>query len=227
MNQNILELKASADWWEVAGYVAASLVLIGVILESVELFHVVKAGKLRDRWVEFAGVLIVVVGLSFEILTQVQSNNRSGLVIAALDAEASNALKQAAALEVIANGRKLNSAQIDAISANLQSFAGRKVYISSYTGDAEAARLGLQIEAALRKAGIEVFDNLGRTSAGPGGVIFGIQLVAMPDDVDFAKTIASVISKDGKIEVSNQILPARIRMQEDSTTGIMIALRPL
>lgn len=227
MYPNIQELRASADWWEMAGYLASIVVVIGIIIESIELFHVVKAGRLRDRWWEFAGVLVVVLGLAVEVITQVQSNNRTGLVIAALDAEASNALKQAAALEVIANGRKLTPKQISAIAADLKTFAGHKVFITSYSGDAEGARLGMQIEAAMRAAGIIVFDHLGRTVAGPGGVDFGIHLAAMSSDRDLTGAIISAIRKDGRIDISDKVLPATIKMEDDSTTGIMVALRPL
>jgi hypothetical protein len=91
MDVDIPKLMSAADWWEGAGYIASGLVLIGIVIESVELLHAIRAKKFKEKLFEFAGLSIVILGLALEILAQVQSNNRTGIVIAALDAEARTA----------------------------------------------------------------------------------------------------------------------------------------
>jgi hypothetical protein len=88
-------LLKSAEWWEKAGYVAAAVVVIGIVVESVELIRHIRAGNLGEKKFEFLGVGILIMGLIGEVICQVQSNNRTGLVISALNHSASEANKAA------------------------------------------------------------------------------------------------------------------------------------
>jgi hypothetical protein len=109
----------------------------------------------------------------------------------------------------------------------MKPFAGRKIFLSSYTGDAESARLGMQLISVFEKAGIKVFNHLGRTTAGPGGVDFGITINAFATEIDFANAIVSAIARDGSIKISDHVMAAAIKMEEDTTLGIFVALKPL
>jgi hypothetical protein len=100
MTIDIPTLMSDADWWETVGYVASAVVVIGIIIESVEIYRHLRAGTWRKKLTELIGFSLVVLGLVVEVLSQVQSNRRTGLVIAALNAEASEAMQQAGNLGV-------------------------------------------------------------------------------------------------------------------------------
>jgi len=192
-------------------YIVATIgVIVGVYFES-ERF----SPATKDN-----GWKLLIISLALETLFTV--------AIFSLDSGISRRQKaEIATLEELVAGRQLSPASADAAVRELKPFAGQKMYISSFSGDAEAARLGMQIRAALERAGIRVFNHLGRATAGPGGPDFGVHVTSLPVDNDFADALVKAIGKDGKIQVSDKILPAGIHMEDDSTTGIMVALRPL
>jgi hypothetical protein len=84
-----------AEFWEKLGYAASVIVVVGIVLESVELFRDIQEGRLRKKRFEILGVGILILGLLGEVVSQVQSNNRTGLVIGALNKRASEAIKAA------------------------------------------------------------------------------------------------------------------------------------
>src|SRR5207237_6544799 len=96
--------------------------------------------------------------------------------IATLNLRAANAERETVQLEAAVAGRRLTSEQIATIAASLRQFAGRELFVTSYSGDAEAARLGLQIVATLKRAGLRPANELGRSVATGGGVVFGIHI---------------------------------------------------
>jgi hypothetical protein len=137
-----------------------------------------------------------------------------------------DAKRETARLEAAVAGRQITPAETDKMARSLRRFAGRSVYISSYSGDAEAARLGIQIMEVLEHAGIKVDNEIGRTVAGSGGVAFGIALVRPPQDDDMAQAISSELRETGKLDVSREMLPAKVRMGE-ALTGLMVGLKPI
>jgi len=136
MNVDIISVISSADWRETAGYVASAIVVLGIAIESVDLIAHIWSGNLRDKRWEFSGFLIVIFGLAVEILTQVQSNNRTGLVIGALNDEAATALKEASqaqlALEKLKTPRSLTDDQLSSVIEALEPFAGQEFAITTY-----------------------------------------------------------------------------------------------
>lgn len=122
MNVDISKLMSAADWWEGAGYVASGLVLLGILIESVELFHAIRAKKFKEKLFEFVGLSIVILGLALEILAQVQSNNRTGIVIAALDAEAKTAEANIADANKIAQKAAEDAAKLGVSVGDLHDF---------------------------------------------------------------------------------------------------------
>jgi hypothetical protein len=95
MSVDISSLMSEADFWEIAGYVASGTVLLGIVIESYELYKHIRAGMLREKAIEASGLLVVISGLAAEILTQVQSNNRTGIIISALNEQSSDANRRA------------------------------------------------------------------------------------------------------------------------------------
>jgi hypothetical protein len=174
----------------------------------------------KKRLIYKAAKCAVIIGVLGELLGDAGVFETSSRVQSLEEAEISQ-------LNVLVGGRQLTPALSASITAELTQFPERKVFISSYSGDAEAARLGMQLISVFEKSRIKAFNHLGRTVAGPGGVTFGITLNALPGDSDFANALISAIGRDGTIQISDKVLPATIKMEEDSTTGIFIALRPL
>jgi hypothetical protein len=111
MDTNIQSLLNAAAFWEKAGYFASALVVVGILIESVELFRYIREKGIEGRRLEFLGLGILILGLIGEVVSQVQSNNRTGLVISVLNERASesnraanNAAKAAADLGVTVDG---------------------------------------------------------------------------------------------------------------------------
>jgi hypothetical protein len=87
MALKIIALGSALGWWEIAGYIATGLVLLGVVGESLVQF----TKWIPANWESRAGnisALILVAGLACEILTQVMVNATSGQIIALLNNEA-------------------------------------------------------------------------------------------------------------------------------------------
>ncbi len=142
---------------------------------------------------------------------------------AGLEKEAADARLETAQLEAIVAGRQLTPENIQEIAEELKVFSGRHLYISSYSGDAETARFGLQIKAALQGAGVRVDDNLGRVVAERGGVTFGVEISGPNADKEFTDAICESLRAHGKTEVSNYVVVPTMCI-EDNMIGIMVAL---
>lgn len=95
MDIEIPSLLESAEFWERAGYVAAAVVVIGIVFESIELLRYVREKRTGEKKFELLGVGILILGLIGEVISQVQSNRRTGLVIGTLNERASKANKAA------------------------------------------------------------------------------------------------------------------------------------
>ena len=126
-------------------------------------------------------------------------------------------------LETIVGGRQLSDEQINQIAASLKSFAGKTILVGSYLGDAEGARLGLQVRKALKLADIEVSPGLGSVvSMGDAG--FGIDVTGQEADKLMTQAIATALKDIGPLqEVTAHVTPPA----KDTFPGVMIELRPL
>lgn len=183
--------------------------------------------------------IIACVSVAMTFFLSDRSRWRRGLLIVGILAAAASALQayknreqaeglrhQVAQLNAVVAGRHLTPEAVQKISEGLKIFVGKHLFISSYTGDAEAINLGLQIKSALEGAHIRVDNNLGRTSAGQGGVGFGIYISGPEADTDFMVAMRKLLQEHGKIEVSETFLAPRVSVN-DNVIGIMVALRPL
>lgn len=139
---------------------------------------------------------------------------------------AANTEKETAELEAIVAGRQLTQHQVDSIAVSLKRFAGREVFVTSYSGDAEAARLGIQIKSALARSGIHVNDELGRTIASSGGVLFGVNVSGPKTEEDLVQSISGALHKSGSLEAKPFIVVPTARMG-NALTGIMVGLKPI
>jgi hypothetical protein len=129
-------------------------------------------------------------------------------------------------LEKLAVGRQLSPEQVVAVGQSLKPFAGRDLFITSYTGDAEAARLGLQIKAALRRAQINADDNLGRTIPVRGGVAFGVEVTGPENEKKFVDAIANSLRARGALDARSYVITPTMRIDK-SVVGILVAVRDL
>lgn len=136
--------------------------------------------------------------------------------------------KEAALLRKLAQGRRLTELQIDQIATSLKPFAGRRLLMGSYPGDAEAARLGLQISTALRRAGIDVLINqLGKGPMNLTGTInFGVHVAGPEKDKGFLRAIANSLHLHGKLEATTDlIVPSVVTM--GTAVEILVGLQRL
>jgi hypothetical protein len=223
MALDISALISSLSGWELAGYAALAAVAIGVAGESV---HELTAWFKTLQWWKANGgkasALLLVAALAAELIIQVKTNSISGQIIAFLSDQAASTRERAAKLEAIMTGRRLSQVEINLIGLELRPFASRDVVIGSYSGDAEAARLGLQIKTALEQAGVHVHDRLGNVLADPGGVEFGVQISGLPSGSDFTTALHTSLGA----YVLGEVSETRISLG-GVTTFIMVALRPL
>lgn len=132
-------------------------------------------------------------------------------------------------MKILVAGREISQEQSKQISSSLSQFAGRKVFIASYVGDAEAARLGLQIKAALEGAGIKVADKMGSTYATPndsGSVMFGIGVSSSQAQQELGRSIVDALRDEAKLKATAHVVQAMVPFK-DSEVGIMVGARPV
>jgi len=146
--------------------------------------------------------------------------------IATLGTVLEEARQETARLEAIVAGRQLTKEQSSDLTESMRTFASRELFITSYSGDAEAARLGLQIKLALGKAKLKVADELGRSIASGGGVSFGIVVSGPTTDKDLIDALAKSLRAHGKLDARGAIVEPTMRIGR-ALTGIMVALKPV
>jgi len=98
MAVDISALGSSLTVWELAGYAATGIVMLGVIGESIVEFTNWITDERWQSMVGRASALVLVAGLAGEILTQVQVNSISGRMIAFLNTQVSQAVTSAGKL---------------------------------------------------------------------------------------------------------------------------------
>jgi exonuclease VII small subunit len=132
MNPDIDSLISDISFWEAIGICASIAVIIGIGIESWEIFKIFKHGKFKEKWFEVIGAILVVVGLSMEILSQIKANDKNGYVIAALKAKAADANK-------IAQQAAQKAGELGiSVGTLTQNVTGQKAKIESITEDLNA-----------------------------------------------------------------------------------------
>ena len=158
---------------------------------------------------------------------EVQAANEKA--IAEANARAAEATLLTAQLEKAVAGRRLIPDQQKLVAKKCESLAGREVWVGSYTGDAEAMKLGLQIEAALKLAKIRVTNKLGLAGA-MTEVTTGVRVTGPKSDEYTVRTLADALSSGGNLATDWRFTsegpaapPAALR----NVTTVFVGLKPL
>jgi hypothetical protein len=93
--------------------------------------------------------------------------------------------------------------------------------ISSYFGDNEAKRLGLEMKHALELAHINAQDATGQMA--PGNFVLGIVIGKASKEEDFAESLAKTLTADGGLAVA----PLSPFSHTMGPTGIAIGPKPI
>jgi hypothetical protein len=208
-------------------------VFFGLLGDIFVIFVFDMRDETKSRWeigLAFAASLIIAVGVCGEWRFGHNASNASSQLqtksderIAELTREAATERQITAALESKTKGRTLTPEQRQVIARKCKSIAGRTVFITSYTGDVEALKLGLQIKAALElePAKLRIVDGLWATQGTLGGVATGIEVTG--PDRDVVNEIAKALTSIGGFVARPYVRQPQISVgSERAVDGIMI-----
>lgn len=210
-------LEASLNSLDVWLIIFGIFVAIGVVGKSVSGFlHWRRSGQLQA--LQAADNLALQTAIT-------EANARAAEATRTAENERLERIK----LEAKVAPRRLDQEAIVGIAADLAKFSGRKVKVSSFTGDVEAAILGGQIIDALRHAAIVPFDRR-MTNSSFGTVAFGI-LVSGTNASLVAGIVAALIKHlDAAAGLPPQGYPTILAPGEDAVTTeatIFVGVKPL
>jgi len=185
-------LMSSLSFWEIAGYVSLSAVALGVAGEFIHDFAV----SIRQRsawWASWGGQisgLVLIAALAGELLTQIETNSKSGQIIAFLSDQEAETRKRAATLENeaaeanertaeimrAAAWRQFTPHQLDTIKNLLSQHSG-KLLIGWVMNDTEATYLAIQFSTLFERDDLKVkWDAAPWVRTFPEFVIWGIHI---------------------------------------------------
>jgi hypothetical protein len=150
---SMAEVKSSLDWWETFEYVTVAMVIAGVIGESVHSFvNWPKSELWNKRWGR-ASALVLIVGLSLELVALVKTHNLGEVVIASLEQGAEKLRQSNLEMERAISPRILEQG---ATAERLKPFADVSFVVISPI-DFESKRTAGQIRFILDQAGWKRF----------------------------------------------------------------------
>ncbi|MGF6812211.1 hypothetical protein OKW30_007403 [Paraburkholderia sp. Clong3] len=122
--------------------------------------------------------------------------------------------------------RSLSLEQINEIGKELGPFAGRSIYVGSFEGHAESARVGTIIVTALNKAGIHVINRLGLVvpNLASKGMEFGIRIVGANLDRPFTDALEKSFGAPGRLVTNSTVLDATMSV-DGAVVGMMILMK--
>jgi hypothetical protein len=223
MSMDIAALSDEASLWEMVGYFSAAVVTIGVAGESVtELTNWIKPGWVR-RYVERASVLILLLGLTFEILAQVQANSKNSLIIELLEQQTERLKSDNLALAAKIAPRELSGSEIAALKSALKPFAHPQISIWSYGMDAEAGRLANQILAALQDADVPAVNSIGHMiSSWDSGVRIGVVITGADETL-----VSALVTALGPISAKRGLKLSPDQAATAVAAEIFVGLKPI
>ena len=202
-----------------------ALVVVGLIVEYrhevVEFWEEVRRPAAMFPWQKFwaiTGGILVTVGVAGELIVGIKASRKEGDLrtinhqIEALltdkasenEKEAANANERAGKAEERTaellreiQPRRLSLEQERHIADSLKSYAGKTVSVATYHQDAEAMILAVQIEEALRKANILVWDRIGTFGAMGMPLYIGVTVDTNSSDKDLAAALFKALKTKG------------------------------
>jgi hypothetical protein len=222
-----------------------ALVVVGVAIELVVVVkeyrddrHEWSRGIIRppDRpsgWLLFWNLLgagFVAIGVAGEfaihlkagkVETDIRSVTRE--LVAISEDHASTAELETTRLRAAIADRDLTPRQRDDIRASMRAFAGKEVFIRSYPNDPEAARLIVELKAALDPP-LRVADRTGELGAtwANAGLILGIRVSPTGPERKLAETLVRSFRDDGKLAVEDLS-----QLSSDGPTEILVGVKPI
>ena len=116
-------------------------------------------------------------------------------------------------LEAEIQPRRLSSEQVKGITDSLKPYAGKTVMVATYSQDVEAMVLAIQIEEALGKAKIKVFDLLGTFNAMGRPLYMGVMIDTNSTDPKLDSALLDALVLKGRLVA----LPGPVMFGEGST----------
>jgi hypothetical protein len=160
---DLAALKSSLEFWEIVEYISAATVLFGVVGEYVAEFTEFATKMEIEKKLAKISTLVLIVGLTVELLGLVKTSQLSGRLIASLEEQSGEANARAAEAIKVAEQerlarvkieeklawRDLNRVQQERIIAKIATFRGQSFDLITYLEDQEAVNLAKKIGSAL------------------------------------------------------------------------------
>ena len=139
-------LENSLSVWECIEYAASAVVLLGVVGEYCASFTKIPKSDTERIRLEKGSTLLLIFGLSIELLSLVKTSQLSGQMIARLNFESADARKEAARLGKVAEderlarvkleqqeaNRDITAEEFSELSSRLSRFAGQRAVIDVF-----------------------------------------------------------------------------------------------
>jgi hypothetical protein len=236
LERSIRSRENSLDSLETLLAVMTALVVVGLVLEYWHEIPEAIADLRRARRILWkpvciiAGAILITVGVGGELLvqffasgtqTELRSDNHQVEIL--LGERAAQAQLDTQRLRAALADRDLSQDQQKMIRDSLKSYVGKNVFIRSYPNDPEAARLIIELKAALEPQ-IHVEDRTG--DLGPNfanGLVLGIRILPNQRERDFAEALVDSFRNDGKLLVDD----LTIFGGSDSPTDILVGVKPV
>jgi len=203
MNDHITILENTAHCWEMLGYISVACVWAGVFGECFEdMFPTFAENRRIYPWkrIKKLSMALLIVGLSFEFVTQVGANNANNKVIAYLNLQANEADKHARQNSWI----ELTAEEIAIIQKKLEAIPfhdrERVCVICSKNSGLGCEKLSAGIIDAFREAGWEANEIENRLSASGSNIEFSGFRTNNPQIADaLTLTQAGLLHSSGNI----------------------------
>jgi hypothetical protein len=210
-------LESALDFWDWFEYGATALVLIGVIGEYVADFTRVSESNKWKNLVGKISTLLLIVGISGELLGLVKISEYSGKIIALLNERAARAIKDAGdAMQKAAEAEShLAGARKDAAEARERAAKAEKA-----TEDEKVERLKLEKQVAPRRLPKEQREAVAAALTKFKGRV--VRVISLSMDVESDILAAQIILALRRAAISVEDLRGKFSIMGGSPVGIII-----
>jgi len=203
----------------------------------------IEGGGIRNV-LSFLGWFILIIGLCGEGAFEGLVNKADGMLqtsnnilVSSAETQAAGAQEEAgAATERAASAdlkaaellneiqpRTLSKKQSADLGRRLQSLAGIQINFLSYPGDAEALRLGLQLQSIFTAAHVNVAGMFGRALGSADAVTIGIQIYAPAADAERRRVLTSALHDAAGLAMA----PTQPVSGPGTQIAILVGVKPL